>query len=78
VKKGAERVYADRNGSADDIWQFTDIDFSKLAIVMGCHGIQVKTPDELKAALKKSLAINKPVVINVVSDIEGIPPSHAA
>ena len=73
-KKGAERAYVEKNGSADDIWQFNDIDFSKLAVSMGCHGIQVKTPDELKAALKTSLAVNKPVVIDVVSDIEGVPP----
>jgi acetolactate synthase-1/2/3 large subunit len=74
VKKGAEKVYANGSGSADDIWQFTDIDFSRVAISMGCYGIRVKKPDELKAALHESLAANRPAVIDVVSDIEGIPP----
>lgn len=74
VKKGAEKVYSNGSGSADDIWQFTDIDFSRVAIAVGCTGIRVKTPDELKVALHESLAVDKPVVIDVVSDIEGIPP----
>ncbi len=74
VKKGAEKVYSNGSGSADDIWQFTDIDFSRVATAMGCAGIRVKKPDELKAALRESLAVDKPAVIDVVSDIEGIPP----
>ncbi len=74
VKKGAEKVYSNGSGSADDIWQFTDIDFSRVATAMGCSGIRVRKPDELKAALHESLAVDKPAVIDVVSDIEGIPP----
>ena len=74
VKKGAEKAYSGGSGSADDIWQFTDIDFSKVATAMGCSGIRVRKPDELKAALHESLAVDKPAVIDVVSDIEGIPP----
>ncbi len=74
VKKGAEKGYSNGSGSADDIWQFTDIDFSRVATAMGCTGIRVRKPDELKAALHESLAVDKPAVIDVVSDIEGIPP----
>ncbi|HEY51696.1 MAG TPA: thiamine pyrophosphate-binding protein [Dehalococcoidia bacterium] len=74
VKKGAERVYAGRNGRSDDIWQFTDVDFSRVAEAMGCYGIRVTDPAELKAALHKGLAADRPTVIDVVSDIEGIPP----
>jgi len=74
VKKGAERVYAGSNGRSDDIWRFTDIDFSRVAQAMGCSGIRVKNPEELKTALQKSLVVSQPTVIDVVSDIEGIPP----
>jgi len=34
----------------------------------------VTDPAELKAALHKGLAADRPTVIDVVSDIEGIPP----
>jgi len=74
VKKGAERVYSDESNRANDIWQFTDIDFSRIATAMGCYGIRAKTPDELEAALSESRTVNKPMVIDVLSDIEGIPP----
>lgn len=74
VKRGAERVYSDESNRAKDIWQFTEIDFSRIATAMGCYGIRVKTPDGLEAALSESRTVNKPMVIDVVSDIEGIPP----
>jgi acetolactate synthase-1/2/3 large subunit len=74
VKKGAERVYAGGNGRSDDIWRFTDTDFSRVAEAMGCYGIRVTDAEELKAALHKGLAAGRPAVIDVVSDVEGIPP----
>ena len=74
VKKGAERVYSDESNRANDIWRFTEVDFSRIATAMGCYGIRVKTPDELEAALSESCIVNKPIVIDVLSDIEGIPP----
>ena len=74
VKKGAERVYSDESNRANDIWQFTEVDFSRIATAMGCYGIRVKTPDKLEAALSESRTVNKPMVIDVLSDIEGIPP----
>jgi len=74
VKRGIEKAYSGRSGNPDEIWQFTDIDFSKVAKAMGCSGIRVRRPEELKVALHKYLAMDQPAVIDVVSDIEGIPP----
>ena len=74
VKKSAEKVYSGSSGNPDEIWQFTDVDFSRVAKAMGCSGIRVRKPDELKAALHESLAVDQPAIIDVVSDIGGIPP----
>jgi len=74
VKKSAEKVYSGSSGNPDEIWQFTDVDFSRVAKAMGCSGIRVRKPDELKAALHESLATDQPAIIDVVSDIGGIPP----
>ncbi|MBA7595045.1 putative thiamine pyrophosphate-containing protein YdaP [subsurface metagenome] len=74
VKKSAEKVYSGSSGNPDEIWQFTDVDFSRVAKAMGCSGIRVRKPDELKAALHESLAMDQPAIIDVVSDIGGIPP----
>lgn len=56
-------------GGWTDMWTFTDINFAKIAEGFGCVGIRVEKPGELKDALKRALGMNKPVVIDVVSDV---------
>ena len=72
IKKGVERIYTDQPGNSNELWQFQDIDFAKIAQDMGCFGIRVTQPGELKKALEQALASGKPAVVDVVSDIEGI------
>ena len=72
IKNGVERNYTNQPGNSDELWQFQDIDFAKIAQDMGCFGIRVTQPGELKRALEQALASGKPAVIDVVSDIEGI------
>ena len=43
---------------------FSEIQFDKLAESMGAHGERVKTPEELKAALERSLASGKCAVVH--------------
>lgn len=56
-------------GGWKDMWTFTDINFAKIAEGFGCAGMRVEKPGELKAALQRAFAMNKPVVIDVVSDV---------
>ena len=72
IKGGVERFYANQTGNSDELWQFQDIDFAKIAQDMGCFGIRVTQPRELKGALEQALASGKPAVVDVVSDIEGV------
>ncbi len=74
TKKGAEGAYAGRPGDSDAVWQFREVDFARLAQTLGCFGIRVTQPGELKKALAQALAANKPAVVDVVGDIEGIAP----
>ncbi len=55
-------------GKWTDMWTFTENNFAKIAESFGVTGIRVEHPSELNAALKRALALNKPVVIDVVSD----------
>ena len=55
-------------GRWTDMWTFNDVNFAKAAEVFGCVGMRVETPGELKDALKKAFNLNKPVVIDAVSD----------
>ena len=41
-----------------------------VAEAMGCLGIRVERPDQIRPALEQAFAANRPVVIDVHSDIE--------
>lgn len=56
-------------GGWTDMWTFTDNNFAKIAEGFGCGGIRVEKPGEIKDALRRAFAMNKPVVIDVVSDV---------
>ena len=48
--------------------------FARIAEEMGALGIRVEKPDEIAPALKRALAADRPVVIDVVTDIEALAP----
>ena len=64
-----DRAYGGkRRGRADELWAHRMIDFAEVAKSFGCAGIRVETPDGLDAALTAALAMNRPVVVDVVTD----------
>ncbi|MFC1935681.1 thiamine pyrophosphate-dependent enzyme [Chloroflexota bacterium] len=73
-KRGIERAYAEQTGNPDQLWQFLDIDFARMAQAVGCFGVRVTRPGELGSALEEALASGKPAVVDVVSDIEAVAP----
>lgn len=54
--------------------QFNNPDFVKYAEACGAHGFRVEKLEEFEPALKKAIAMNKPVLIDVVVDSEVYPP----
>ncbi|MEK7878131.1 MAG: thiamine pyrophosphate-dependent enzyme, partial [Pseudomonadota bacterium] len=56
-------------GGWKDMWTFTDINFAKIAEGFGCVGIRVEQPGEIRDAIQRAFGMNKPVVIDVVSDV---------
>lgn len=72
-----DKVYP-AGGAADarteDLWRFEKIDFAAVARSLGCEGIRVEHPGQLKEALTRALALNKPVVVDVVSDVAAFAP----
>jgi acetolactate synthase I/II/III large subunit len=54
------------------MWRFPEVNFVKVAEAFGCVGMRVEHPGELNAAIKKAIAMNKPVVIDAVSDMYAI------
>ncbi|MGZ8263403.1 MAG: thiamine pyrophosphate-binding protein [Burkholderiales bacterium] len=63
-----------QRGRAGEMWRFPDLNFAKIAEAFGCTGMRVERPGELKDALKAAIAMEKPVVVDVVTDTYAIAP----
>jgi acetolactate synthase-1/2/3 large subunit len=63
-----------QRGKAHSMWTFKETNFAKVAEGMGCIGIRVEKPSELRSALEQALSSGKSAVIDVVSDLEVLHP----
>jgi acetolactate synthase-1/2/3 large subunit len=53
---------------------YSHVNFARIAEEMGAVGIRVEQPKDIEAALHKALAADRPVIIDVVTDIEALAP----
>jgi acetolactate synthase-1/2/3 large subunit len=68
-----DRAYGGKQrGRADEMWRFREVDFAKIAEGFGCHGIRVEDPADLNDAIAQALKMNKPVVLDAVTDTYAI------
>jgi acetolactate synthase-1/2/3 large subunit len=78
-KRGFDRAYGgEQTEQAKELWTFTKVNFAKIAEEMGAVGIRVEDPREIKGALKKALKMTRPVIIDVVTDIDAQAPVAVA
>jgi acetolactate synthase-1/2/3 large subunit len=62
-----------QRGRATEMWHFShEVNFAKVAEAMGCVGIRVDRPDDIRPALDKALASNAPAVVEVISDVDAM------
>ena len=79
VSVGIKDAYGNMPGNRGDLYQFRDnIDFARIAEEMGCLGIRVEHPDEIRSALEKALAAEIPAVLDVLTDPKQMAPWAAA
>lgn len=70
TQRGFDAAYGGKQrGRAHEMWVFNKTNFVVMAEAAGCLGIRVERPDELRSALKRALAANRPVVVDVVTDV---------
>src|SRR5215204_3536714 len=78
-KRGFDRVYGGtQTEQARELWTFRKTNFARIAEEMGALGIRVEDPKALPAALAQALAADRPVIIDVVTDIEALAPTAVA
>ena len=73
-RDGVEAIYGGTTKGSDELWRFEDTDFAPIAESMGCLGITVRKSGEIAPALERAFAAERPVLIDVKTDIEGIAP----
>ena len=69
-----EEIFGGTKPGSDQMWKFNQGQFSEIAKLMGCIGIEVNKPHEINIALEEAIESEKPCVIDVKTDIEGIAP----
>jgi acetolactate synthase-1/2/3 large subunit len=74
-KRGFDRVYGGQQTEGGrSLWTFNKMNFARLAEDMGAVGIRVEKPGEIAGALAQALKADRPVVIDVVTDIDALAP----
>jgi acetolactate synthase I/II/III large subunit len=74
-KRGFDRVYGGtQTEQAREMWTFSKVNFARIAEDMGAVGIRVEKPADLGPAIQQALKANRPVIIDVVTDIDALAP----
>jgi acetolactate synthase-1/2/3 large subunit len=64
------RMVGGRKGNADEMLRFGPTDFAAIARSFGIEGIRVEDPADVGPAIKRALAMDAPVLVDVVTDID--------
>jgi acetolactate synthase-1/2/3 large subunit len=72
---GIRRAYRGQGGEGAEgqQYRFNDTDFARLAQDLGAAGIRVEKPGDIRGAIRKALAMGRPVVVDVVTEPESHP-----
>ena len=74
-KRGFDRAYGgEQTKQARELWTYNKMDFARLAEDMGALGIRVEKPSEIGGAIERAIEADRPVVIDVVTDVEALAP----
>ena len=57
------------------MWNFTKVNFANIANEIGALGLRVEKPGQFGGALDQALEAKRPVIIDVVTDVDAIAPA---
>jgi len=67
--KDVHAVYGDRAGNPEDLYRFESVSFARIAQEMGCLGLRVEHPDEIRGAIQQALEAERPTVVEVMTGL---------
>ena len=68
-------AYGGQQHTGLEMWQFREQNFARIAEAMGCFGVRVERPEEIRPALQRALTSDRPAVVDIVSDIDALAPA---
>ncbi|PPR64504.1 MAG: Acetolactate synthase isozyme 3 large subunit [Alphaproteobacteria bacterium MarineAlpha3_Bin7] len=75
-KTGFDRAYGGtQTEEAKKMWNFTKVNFANIANEIGALGLRVEKPGQFAGALDQALEAKRPVIIDVVTDVDAIAPA---
>jgi acetolactate synthase-1/2/3 large subunit len=63
-------VYGDRPGNPGELYRFERVSFARIAQEMGCLGIRVEHPDEIRNAIQQALQAEAPTIVEVMTGLD--------
>ena len=63
-----ERAWAGMGEHQTDAYCYRQTNFARLAEEMGCYGLRVENPGDVRAAIKMALAQERPAAVDVDTD----------
>ena len=74
-KRGFDRAYGgQQTEQARELWTYTLVNFARIAEDIGAIGIRIEKPGDLAPALRRAFKADRPVIVDVVTDIEALAP----
>jgi acetolactate synthase-1/2/3 large subunit len=61
-------------GRSAEMWEFTPRNYADVARDLGCEGIRVEHPKDIRPVLENALSAKRPVLIDVATDINAMAP----
>ncbi len=75
VRRGIDTAYGGtQRGRSKEMWVFRPgTDYARVAEDMGCLGMRVEKPGEIRGALEMACAAGRPALVDVVTDLDAAP-----
>jgi acetolactate synthase-1/2/3 large subunit len=75
-KRGFDRAYGgEQTEQARELWTYRPVNFARIAEGIGALGIRVEKPGELAGAIERALKAERPVIVDVATDMEALAPT---
>ena len=74
--RGIKNLYSGRSGRPEDLYEFSNVNFTEMAEKMGAFAIRVTSADEIAPAIQKALDSGKPAVVEAITELAADPQEY--